>query len=97
MKEASSYPKRNRLSVPYVSVEYQLHQLHWQVTWLSLPDHACSTRNKLGYFYKLNEATAERLSSHPSITLVVNFFFFLQLLTKQFREKLPPSSGTYKM
>lgn len=47
--------------------------------------------------YKLNEATAERLSSHPSITLLVNFFFFLQLLTKQFREKLPPSPGTYKM
>lgn len=25
--------KGSRQCVPYVSVEYQLHQLHWQVIW----------------------------------------------------------------
>ena len=49
-EEASSYPTRNRLCVPYVFVEYPLHQLRWQVIWLLLTDQTYSTRNKLGYF-----------------------------------------------
>jgi hypothetical protein len=30
--------------VPFVFIEYQLHQLHWQVIWLLLSDQTYSTR-----------------------------------------------------
>lgn len=43
VEEASSYPKRNRLPVPYVFVEYQLHQSRWHVIWLLLADQTYST------------------------------------------------------
>lgn len=41
--------KGSRLCVPYVSVEYQLHQLHWQVIWLLLSHQNCTDKNKLRY------------------------------------------------
>lgn len=38
------------LCVPYVSVEYQLHQLHWQVIWLLLSHQNSMDKNKLRYY-----------------------------------------------